>query len=93
MEYNQEEAGEKYKQIAEAMGVDTAGMNQAAYRKAAVDAVRKLSADAGIPAKLEALKEEDLDFLAESAYADACRPGNPRETSVEDLKELFRKLM
>lgn len=93
MEYNQEAAGEKYKQIAEAMGVDTAGMDQAAYRKAAVDAVRKLSADAGIPAKLEALKEEDLDFLAESAYADACRPGNPRETSVEDLKELFRKLM
>lgn len=75
------------------MGVDTAGMDQAAYRKAAVDAVRQLSADVGSPAKLEALKEEDLDFLAESAYADACCPGNPKETSVEDLKELFRKLM
>ena len=52
-------------------------MSQEEYRKAAVDAVRKLSADVGIPSKLEALKEEDLDFLAESAYADACRPGNP----------------
>lgn len=93
MEYNQEATGEKYKAIAEAMGVDTAGMNQEAYRKAAVGAVRKLSADVGIPAKLEALKEEDLDFLSESAYADAYRPGNPKETSVEDLKELFRKLM
>lgn len=93
MEYNQEATGEKFKDIAEAMGVDTTGMDQAAYRKAAIDAVRQLSADVGIPAKLEALKEEDLDFLAESAYADACRPGNPKETSVEDLKGLFRKLM
>ena len=93
MEYNQETTGEKYKAIAQAMGVDTAGMDQAAYRRAAVDAVRQLSADVGIPARLEALKEEDLPFLAESAYADACRPGNPKDTSVEDLKELFRKLM
>lgn len=68
-------------------------MSQEEYRKAAVDAVRKLSADVGIPSKLEALKEEDLDFLAESAYADACRPGNPKDTCVEDLKELFCKLM
>ena len=93
MEYNAETTGEKYKAIAEAMGVDTTGMDQAQYRAAAVDAVRKLSADVGIPAKLAALKEEDLDFLAESAYADACRPGNPKETSVADIKELFRKLM
>ena len=93
MEYNQECTGEKFKDIAQAMGVDTTGMDQAAYRKAAIDAVRQLSVDVGIPTKLEALKEEDLDFLAESAYADACRPGNPKETSVEDLKELFRKLM
>ncbi len=93
MEYNQEATGEKFREIAKAMGVDTTGMDQAAYRKAAVDAVRQLSADVGIPAKLEALKEEDLDFLAESAYADACCPGNPREASVEDLKGLFRKLM
>lgn len=93
MEYNAECSGEKYKHIAEAMGVDTTGMDQAAYRKAAVDAVRALSKDVGIPSKLEALKEADLDFLAESAYADACRPGNPKDTSVEDLKQLFRKLM
>lgn len=93
MEYNQEMTGEKYKDIAQAMGVDTTGMDPAAYRKAAVDAVRKLSADVGIPDKLEALKEEDLDFLAESAFADACCPGNPKDTCVADLKELFRKLM
>lgn len=93
MEYNQEMTGEKFKDIAQAMGVDTTGMDQAAYRKAAVDAVRKLSADVGIPDKLEALKEEDLDFLAESAYADACCPGNPKDTCVADLKALFRKLM
>lgn len=93
MEYNQEATGDKFKYIAEAMDVDTTGMSQEEYRKAAIDAVRKLSHDVGIPEKLDALKEEDLDFLAESAYADACRPGNPKETSVEDMKELFRKLM
>ncbi len=93
MEYNAETTGDKFKYVAEAMGVDTAGMTPAAYRAAAIEAVRQLSADVGIPRKLEALKESDLDFLAESAYADACRPGNPRETSVEDLKNLFRKLM
>lgn len=94
MEYNAECSGEKYREIARAMnvaGVDQ--MSQEEYRRAAVDAVKKLSSDVGIPAKLEALKEEDLDFLAESAYADACRPGNPKDTNVEDLKELFRKLM
>ena len=93
MEYNAECTGEKYKAIAEAMGVDTTGMDQAAYRKAAVDAVRQLSVDVGIPTKLEALKEEDIQFLAESAYADACAPGNPKEASVEDMKTLIRKLM
>ena len=93
MEYNAETTGDKFKYISEAMGVDTTGMDQQAYRKAAVDAVRQLSVDVGIPTKLSALKEEDLDFLAQSAYADACRPGNPKETNVEDLKELFRKLM
>ena len=93
MEYNAEYTGEKFKAIAEAMGVDTTGMDQNAYRKAAIDAVRQLSADVGIPAKLAALKEEDLDFLAESAAADACAPGNPRTATVDDFKALFRKLM
>ena len=93
MEYNQEATGDKFKYIAEAMDVDTTGMSQEEYRKAAIDAVRKLSKDVGIPEKLDALKEEDLDFLAQSAYDDACRPGNPKETSVEDMKELFHKLM
>ena len=93
MEYNQEYTGEKFKKIAEALGFDTTGMDQPAYRKAAIDAVRQLSVDVGIPTKLEKLKEEDLDFLAKSAAADACRPGNPRDTSVEELKELYRKIM
>ncbi len=94
MEYNAECSGEKYREIARAMNVaGVEQMSQEEYRKAAIDAVKKLSSDVGIPAKLEALKEEDLDFLAESAYADACRPGNPKDTCVEDLKELFRKLM
>lgn len=94
MEYNQEYTGDKYREIARAMGVaGVDSMSQEEYRKAAVEAVRKLSSDVGIPAKLKALKEEDLPFLAESAYADACRPGNPKDTNVEDLKELFRKLM
>ena len=94
MEYNAECTGEKYREIARAMGVKGVdGMSQEEYRAAAVNAVKQLSEDVGIPSKLEALKEEDLPFLAESAYADACRPGNPRDTSVEDLTALFRKLM
>ena len=93
MEYNADCTGEKLKAVAEAMGVDTTGMSQAEYRKAAVDAVRQLSIDVGIPTKLEKIKEEDLEFLAQSAYADACAPGNPKEASVEDLKALIRKLM
>ena len=94
MEYNQECTGEKYKEIARVMGVKGVDdMTQDEYRKAACDAVRQLSEDVGIPAKLEALKEEDLQFLAESAYADACAPGNPKEASIEDFIALFRKLM
>ena len=94
MEYNAECTGEKYREIARAMGVKGVDdMSQEEYRAAAVNAVKQLSEDVGIPAKLEALKEEDLPFLAESAYADACRPGNPTDTSVEDLTALFRKLM
>ena len=69
-------------------------MTQEEYRKAAVDAVKQLSHDVGIPADLkEIVKEEDLQFLAESAYADACCPGNPRDTSVEEIIELYKKLM
>lgn len=95
MEYNAEATGDKYKYIAAAMGVEgTENMTVDEYRKAAVDAVKKLSADVGIPADLKAIvKEEDLDFLAESAYADACRPGNPRDTSVEEIKALYKSLM
>lgn len=93
MEFNQEATGEKFKAIAEAMGVDTTGMDQPTYRKAAIDAVRQLSVDVGIPTKLEKLKEEDLEFLAQSAAADACTPGNPKDATIDDYKAMFRKLM
>lgn len=93
MEFNQEYTGEKYKAIAEAFGVDTTGMDQTAYRKAAIDAVQQLSVDVGIPTKLEKLQEADLPFLCESAAADACAPGNPRQASLEDFEAMFRKLM
>ena len=93
MEFNKEYTGEKYKAIAEAFGVDTTGMDQDTYRKAAIDAVQKLSIDVGIPTKLEKLKEEDLPFLCESAAADACAPGNPRPATVADFEIMFRKLM
>lgn len=94
MEYNAEATGEKYREIARAMGVEGVdAMSQEEYRKAAVDAVKKLSADVGIPVKNDRIREEDLDVLAADAFADACCPGNPRDTSVEDLKELYRKIM
>ena len=95
MEYNAPCTGDKYKYIAKAMGVEGVDdMTQEEYRKAAVDAVKKLSQDVGIPADLKAIvKDEDVQFLAESAYADACRPGNPRDTSVEEIKALYRSLM
>ena len=95
MEYNAPATGEKYRDIAKAMGVEgTETMTVEEYRAAAVNAVKKLSSDVGIPADLkDIVKPEDVDFLAESAFADACRPGNPRETSVEEIKELFLKLM
>ena len=95
MEYNAPATGEKYRDIAKAMGVKgTDDMTQDEYRKAAVDAVKRLAADVGIPADLkEIVKEEDIQFLAESAYADACRPGNPRDTSVEEIAELYRSLI
>ncbi len=93
MEFNADATGEKFKHIAEAMGVDTNGMSQEEYRAAAIKAVRQLSVDVGIPTKLDKLKESDLDFLAESAANDACAPGNPKEASIQDFKNLFRKLM
>lgn len=94
MEYNASETGEKYREIARAMGVaGVDDMSQDEYRAAAVAAVAKLGQDVGIPTKVDGLKEEDLDFLSESAHADACAPGNPRDANVEDIKNLFRKLM
>ena len=95
MEYNAPATGEKYRDIARAMGVEgTENMSQEEYRKAAVDAVKKLSQDVGIPADLkEVVKEEDIPFLAQSAFDDACRPGNPRDTSVEEITELYKSLM
>ncbi len=95
MEYNAPATGEKYRDIATAMGVQgVADMTLEEARATAINAVKQLSLDVGIPADLkEIVKAEDLDFLSESAFADACRPGNPRETSVEEIKELYLKLM
>ena len=95
MEYNAEATGEKLKDVAIAMGVEgVEKMSQEEYRKAAVDAVKELSKDVGIPADLKAIvKPEDLDFLTQSAMDDACRPGNPKEPTFEDIKNLYLKLM
>ena len=94
MEYNAPATGEKYRDIAKAMGEGTEKMTQDEYRKAAIDAVKKLAADVGIPADLkDIVKPEDIPFLAQSAYDDACRPGNPRDTSVEEIKELYKSLL
>ena len=94
MEYNAPATGEKYREIARAMGVKGVDqMSQEEYRKAACDAVKKLSTDVGIPPDLKNIvKEKDIPFLAQSAYDDACRPGNPRETSVAEIAELYKKL-
>ena len=95
MEYNAPATGEKYRNIAKAMGVEGVDdMTLDEARKAAVDAVKKLSEDVGIPKDLkDIVKPEDVDFLAQSAYDDACRPGNPRDTSVEEIKQLYLSLM
>lgn len=95
MEYNADCTGEKYRDIAKAMGVaGTETMTQEEYRKAAVEAVRQLSKDVGIPQDLKAIvKDEDVDFLSQSAMDDACRPGNPKDPTLEDIKALYRSLM
>ena len=95
MEYNAECTGDKYRDIAKAMGVNgTETMTIEGARTAAIAAVKKLAIDVGIPEDLkEIVKEEDIQFLAESAYADACRPGNPRDTSVEEIVALYKKLI
>ena len=95
MEYNAPATGEKYRDIATAMGVEgVSAMTLDEARAAAIAAVKQLSVDVGIPTDLkDIVKPEDVDFLAESAFADACRPGNPRETSVAEIKELYLKLM
>ena len=95
MEYNAEATGGKYREIARAMGVEGVdSMTQEEYRKAAIDAVKQLSADVGIPKDLkEIVKKEDIPFLAQSAFNDACRPGNPKETSVEDITKLYEALI
>ena len=95
MEYNAPATGDKYKYIAKAMGVEgVEEMDVEEYRKAAIDAVKQLSEDVGIPSDLkEIVKPEDIPFLAQSAYDDACRPGNPRDTSVEEITELYKSLM
>ena len=95
MEYNAPATGEKYRDIAKAMGVEGVdAMSLEDARKAAIDAVKQLSADVGIPADLkDIVKPEDIAFLAQSAYDDACRPGNPRDTSVEEITELYKSLI
>ena len=94
MEFNKEHTGERYREIARAMGVaNVDSMSQAEYRTAAIEAVKKLAADVGIPAKNERIKEEDLEILAKDALADACYPGNPCEATKEQVISMFRQLM
>lgn len=95
LEYNKTVAGPRYRAIGKAMGVDGIDeMSEPEAIEAAIAAVRQLSADVGIPAGLQGiLKEEDVAFLSESAFADACRPGNPRDTSVEEIAALYRGLL
>ena len=94
MEFNQDYTGEKYREIARVFGVkDVDKMSQKEYRLAAIEAVKQLSTDVGIPLVCEEIKKEDLDNLAKDALADACYPGNPREASFEQVKEMFMKLM
>ena len=95
MEYNKEAVGEKLRDVAKAMGVPgTEKMSKEEYQKAAIDAVKKLAEDVGIPKDLKNIvKPEDVDFLSQSAMDDACRPGNPRDPKFEEIKELFLSLL
>jgi lactaldehyde reductase len=95
MKYNAEYSGEKYREIARVFGIPGVdAMSPAAYREAAIDAVQQLGLSVGIPADLKGIvKEKDIDFLAKSAHADACFPGNPRDASIEDIKELYHSLI
>ena len=95
MEYNKDAVGEKLRAVAKAMGVaDTEKMSKEEYEKAAIDAVKKLAEDVGIPKDLKnIMKPEDVDFLSQSAMDDACRPGNPRDPKLEDIQELFKSLL
>ena len=95
MAYNAEATGEKYREIARTMGVaGVAAMSQEEYRRVAIDVARKISEDVGIPADLkDIVKREDIPFLAQSAYDDVCRPGNPKETSVADITKLYEALI
>ena len=95
MEYNKDEVGEKLRDVAKAMGVaNTEKMSKEEYQKAAIDAVKKLAEDVGIPKDLKNIvKPEDVDFLSQSAMDDACRPGNPRDPKLEDIQELFKSLL
>ena len=93
MEFNKDVTGTKYKDIAEAFSIDTTGMSQEEYRSAAINAVKRLSEDVGIPTKCESIKEEDLVSLSNDALKDACYPGNPKEASLDDVISMFRQLM
>nr|WP_314634063.1 lactaldehyde reductase [uncultured Oribacterium sp.] len=95
MEYNKDAVGEKLRDVAKAMGVSgTENMSKEEYQKAAIDAVKKLAEDVGIPKDLKnIMKPEDVDFLSQSAMDDACRPGNPRDPKLEDIQELFKSLL
>ena len=96
LKFNAPATGERYREVARAMGVEGVdAMSQEEYRQAAIDAVAKLSADVGIPTKLSELgvQEKDIDFLAESALADACTPGNPRDVTKDEIAEIYRSIL
>lgn len=95
LKFNAPATGEKYREIARVMGVpDVDGMNQETYRQAAIDVIQKLADDVGIPKSLSeaGVKREDIPFLAESAFNDACTPGNPRDASLEEIIGIYESI-